>query len=337
MHIFRKTALLVTSSAILGLSFTPAQAQSRYGQSQNVAPRYIQNAVPFGQNAIPFRQNTVPVARYSAPVGRYSAPTANGQPHEFPKKYKNFWHRARGQKHIAFQQPAPLGQFQQWVDWEPEYQLTAGDQLDIVVSSAPELSRTLTVGPDGRVVMPMSRPIMAAGRTFGQVQNDLTAELGKQLRDPTIAVTPRAYSPSQIFVGGQVGQPGTYTLPGRIGAIEAIFMAGGFGPGAKTKDVAILRRAPNGGMMIRAVNIRGGILNIREYNDNLQLRRGDIIYVPRTTLAEVGTFVQALRQTFPVDLNISYTIGNFGGGGGDAAPAIPGVTTPLPTAPPVTP
>jgi len=170
------------------------------------------------------------------------------------------------------------------------------------------------VGPDGRVVMPMSRPIMAAGRTFGQVQNELTGELGKQLRDPTIAVTPRAYAPEQIYVGGQVGQPGTYTLPGRIGAIEAIFMAGGFDQGARAKQVAVLRRAPNGAMMMRPVNIQGGIRNIREYNDNIQLRRGDIIFVPKTNLAEVGAFVQAIRQTFPVDFNLSYQFGSNDGG-----------------------
>ena len=215
--------------------------------------------------------------------------------------------------------------FQQGVNWEPEYTLVPGDQLDIVVGSAPELSRTLTVGPDGRIVMPMARPIMAAGRSFTQLQAELTSELSNQLRDPTLAVTPRAYAPSQIYVGGQVNQPGTYTIPGRIGALEGLFLAGGMAPGAKTKQVAVLRRAPNGGMMMRTVNIQNGLLNIREYNDNIQLRRGDIIFVPRTTLAEVGAFVQAVRQTFPIEPNISYNIGNFGGDGGVAA----AVTTPI--------
>jgi polysaccharide export outer membrane protein len=155
---------------------------------------------------------------------------------------------------------------------------------------------------------------MAAGRTFGQVQTELMAELGKQLRDPTIAVTPRAYAPEQIYVGGQVGQPGTYTIPGRIGALEGILMAGGMRPTAKTRDVAVLRRAPNGGMMMRSVNIRGGMLNIREYNDNIQLKRGDIIYVPQTTLAEVGTFMQNFRNALPVDFNVSYQFGQNAGG-----------------------
>lgn len=250
----------------------------------------------------------------------YAQPMPNGalryaQPQTKPKKYKSIFHRLRGEKHPSYQNVhTPLGQFYQWVDWEPEYKLVPGDQLDIVVGTAPELSRTLTVGPDGRVVMPMSQPVMAAGRTFGQVQTALMAELGKQLRDPRISVTPRAYAPEQIYVGGQVNQPGTYTLPARVGALEAILMAGGMNTSAKGRDVAILRRAPNGGMMLRSVNIRGGLLNIREYDDTVQLRRGDIVFVPATTLAEVGTFMQNVRNALPVDFNISYQFGANGGG-----------------------
>ena len=300
MLFVRKIAVLATSCAVIALSTTAAQAQSRYGYTPVVAPQNAPNGASYG----------APINRYSNSKNRYSNQTDTKR----PKKYKNFSHRLRGQKHISYQTPPPPGMFQQWVDWEPEYTLVAGDQLDIVVSSAPELSRTLTVGPDGRVVMPFSRPIMAAGRTFGQVQNELMGELGKQLRDPTIAVTPRAYAPEQIYVGGQVGQPGTYTLPGRIGALEGILMAGGMRPTARSRQVAILRRAPNGGMMMRSVNIRGGLLNIREYNDNIQLRRGDIIFVPQSTIGEIGTFMENFRRTFPVDFNLSYQFGDNNGG-----------------------
>lgn len=207
-----------------------------------------------------------------------------------------------------------MPQFQQWVEYEPQYLIYPGDQLDIVVSSAPELSRTLTVGPDGRIVMPMTQPIMAAGRSFTQVQQMLSAQLGKQLRDPRIAVTPRAYGPQQIFVGGSVGQQGTYTLPGPIGAMEAILMAGGFTTQAKSSKVAVMRRAPNGGMMMRTVNIGRGMKNMQYYNDVLQLRRGDIVFVPRTTLAEAAIFMTTLRDALPVTFNVSYQLGNTGGG-----------------------
>jgi len=91
-------------------------------------------------------------------------------------------------------------------------------------------------------------------------------------------------------------------------------MAGGMRPTARSRQVAILRRAPNGGMMMRSVNIRGGMLNIREYNDNVQLRRGDIIYVPQNTLGEIGTFMDGFRRAMPVDFNLSYQLGTGGNG-----------------------
>ena len=286
-------------SALLLLSDSTAFAQSRYGGPNQNAAKSI--------NHNPHHVNHNP--HFMVPAG-FQKPTG-------PKKYSGIMARLRNEKHIAYQMPPPppgAGMFQQWINWEPEYTLHPGDQLDIVVATAPELSRTLTVGPDGRIVMPMSRPIMAAGRSFQQVQGELSAELGKQLRDPTIAVTPRAYAPEQIYVGGQVGQPGTYTIPSRIGALEAILMAGGMRPTARAQKVAVLRRAPNGGMMMRAVNIRNGLLNIREYNDNMQLRRGDIIYVPQSNIAEIGTWMQNFRNALPVDFNLSYQFGSNAGG-----------------------
>ena len=279
-----------------------------------------------GTNHPFFGKKTNHFNRYSPHAGHYAAQNNGYQP---PRKYKNIVSRLRGERHIAYQvaapPPGPYGQFQQWIDYEPEYRLYPGDQLDIVVQSAPELSRSLTIGPDGRIIMPMLNPIMAAGRSVTQVQGDIKAGLAQQLRDPTIAVTPRAYAPQQIFIGGQVQTPGTYALPGPVGAIEAIFMAGGFGQGARATQVAVLRRAPNGAMMMRPINIQNGLRNIREYDDNIQLRRGDIIFVPKTNLAEAGAFVQAVRQTLPVDFNVSYTLGNFGGGGGGNT-VVPAIT-----------
>ena len=245
-------------------------------------------------------------------------PGAGAPQNSYVPQYASVGDMIRGRKKLQYQRPAPMPvpfAFQRWIEDEPGYRLYPGDQLDVVVGSAPELSRTLTVAPDGRVNMPMSRPVMAAGRTLPEVRQLLMAELSTQLRDPTVAVTPRAFVPQQVFVGGEVGQPGTYTLPGPIGAIETVFMAGGLRPTAQGKEVAVLRRARNGGMMMRVVNLRGGLANIREYNDTLQLRRGDIVFVPRNTLGEVGVFAQNLRNALPVDFNLSYQFGqDFGSG-----------------------
>ncbi len=318
------TAILALTGLSTLLLAGTSQAQTRYnGQKTNhfARPVHVQ-PVPRGPNM--GRYQPMPANYQNSYQNNYRGPQRQKRtlksllPRPKNPAYKNWGDAMRGQKQLAYQmppRPAPYGSgFQQWVDYEPQYTLYPGDQLDIVVPSAPELSRTLTVGPDGRVVMPNVKPVMAAGRTFTHVQNALSAELATLLRDPKIAVTPRAYSPQQIFIGGEVGAQGTYPMPGPVGVMEAVLLAGGLRPTAKTGQVAVMRRAPNGGMMMRVVNLKNGMRNIREYNDNMQLRRGDIVFVPRNSLAEIGSWMTNFRSALPVDFNLSYQFGSNNGG-----------------------
>ena len=228
--------------------------------------------------------------------------------------YANYRDRINGahlpQYQVAPRAPHPMDQFARWQNSEAEYALYPGDQIDIVVASAPELSRTLTVGPDGRVVMPMTKPVMAAGRSMKALEAALSAQLAKQLVDPGVAVTPRAYSAQQVFVGGQVGAQGTYTLPGPVGVMEAVLMAGGFATSAQLRQVVVLRRNDAGAFMARTIDFRGGLQNPLSLADNIQLRRGDIIFVPRSDISEIGLFMQQyVRDALPVGLNLSYNLG----------------------------
>ena len=265
-------------------------------------------------NMHPYAKTNQMRANYGHKINYNNAKYANRRGMR-PQKLRgtNRYNGRYGQKNrrnVAVPPPGPYDMFQRWVDYEPQYTLYPGDQIDVVVQSAPELSRTLTVAPDGRISMPMTSGIMAAGRTIPWVEQALKAQLAKQLVDPTIAITSRAFAAQNIYVGGQVAQQGTYALSGPIGSLEAIIMAGGFLPSAKTREVAILRRAPNGGLMMRVIDHKRGLQNVRSYADNMQLRRGDIIFVPRNSLSEVGIFVQQIRNAIPVDVGLSYNLGN---------------------------
>ena len=309
----RRFAAIIGASA-LALTFAgAAESQtSRYGNpAQTVNPNH----------------------NISAPaphLGRY-APAKTRHKHNKPgllrqlfggsdrHLYGGIREQFRGQRLPQYQRPPmvphPMDQFQRWDNSEPHYRLYPGDQIDIVVNSAPELSRTLTVGPNGRIVMPMAEPIMAAGRTMGDVQQELSAHLSKQLVDPRVIVTPRAYGPQQIYIGGEVVQQGTFTLPGPIGTLEAIFMAGGLRTSARSSQVVVLRRTPQGGFMARTVDFKDGLNNTRSFADNIQLRRGDIIFVPRSDIAEIGLFMQQyFRDALPVNFNLSYQFGQNEGG-----------------------
>lgn len=190
--------------------------------------------------------------------------------------------------------------FASWTDDEPEYLLYPGDELDIRTPTAPELSQTqLRVGPDGRITMPLIGQVMAADRSLPELEMDLSAAYASQLVRPVVEVTLRQAGPLNVWVDGEVGQPGVYAMPGDIGALQAIIMAGGFRPTAKRSEVALIRRGPGGVRMMRVVDLR------QRNGDHVALRRSDILFVPRTSLAELAAFFTQVRDALPIGFTYS--------------------------------
>lgn len=197
-----------------------------------------------------------------------------------------------------------------WTETEPEYRFYPGDQLDITVPSAPELNRSVTVQPDGRITLGLIAPVMAADRTIDELQAAIAQAYSGVLLRPEVTVSVKTAMPLKVFVLGEVGAPGAYDMPGDINAVQAIAQAGGFKTSARTKEIVIIRRGPGGVAMMRTVNLNRGLRD-PAHSDLVPLRRFDIIYVPRTRVAEAGIFVQQyFRDLSPIQFGFSYALGN---------------------------
>lgn len=197
--------------------------------------------------------------------------------------------------------------FQAWSPQTPDYLLFPGDTLSINVPSAPELSRDVTIGPDGRFNFPYAGSVMAANRSALDVTQSLSTALARDLRRPYVEISPTAFGSQKILVLGQVQQPGMFDLPGPMGALEAVAMAGGFADGANTRDVSIIRRASNGRPMRKQVNL-GATLRGVEGGDYDVLARYDIVFVPRSGIAGAGLFMQQIRDLIPFSVGFSYAL-----------------------------
>jgi len=191
--------------------------------------------------------------------------------------------------------------FADWTDMEPEYVLYPGDEIEVATPTAPELTRTLRVGPDGRISLPLAGQIMAADRTIAEVEADASDAYVPHLRRPAVEVTLKAAGPIRVWVGGEVRTPGMIEMTGDLDAYQAIIQAGDFLPSARPQEVALIRRGPGGVRMMRAVDLRP------RRGEVVALRRGDILYVPRSTLGEVANFVTQFRNALPI--GFSYAIG----------------------------
>lgn len=200
--------------------------------------------------------------------------------------------------------------YSDWTEYEPPYRFYPGDEIEVTVPTAPELSKTVTVQPDGRIALPLIGPVMAADRTIGDLEADLSAAYSSQLRRPEVNVAAKA-APLKVFVGGEVGNPGILDMAGDSDALRAVIQAGDFKPSANRRKVFIIRRGPDGRGMVRTVDLGRG-LNTNGA-DLVPLRRFDIVYVPRSGVAQAGLFVQQyFRDLSPIQFGFSYALGEQG-------------------------
>lgn len=195
----------------------------------------------------------------------------------------------------------PMVGFADWTETEPEYVLYPGDEIEVATPTAVELTRTQRVGPDGRISLPLVGQIMAADRTIAEVEADASAAFASQLRRPVVEITLKTAGPLKVWVDGEVRTPNVYDMPGDIDAYQAIIQAGGFLPTARQSEVALIRRGPGGVRMMRVLDLRP------RRGEVVALRRGDILFVPRSNLGEVANFVSLFRNALPI--GFSYAIG----------------------------
>lgn len=194
--------------------------------------------------------------------------------------------------------PADLA-FAPWTDVAPEYLLFPGDEIEVALPTATELTRQLKIGPDGRVSLPLLGHVMAADRTLAELEADVAEGYAAQLRRPEVEVTLRLAGPLKVWVDGEVRNPGVFDMPGDIDAYQAVIMAGGVLPTSRSSRCALIRRGPGDMRMMKIIDLKAPRAEIQS------LRRGDIIFVPRSTLGELAAFFTQVRAAMPIGFSYS--------------------------------
>jgi polysaccharide biosynthesis/export protein len=189
-----------------------------------------------------------------------------------------------------------------------EYRIQPGDQLDIKLFYNPELNEQLTVRSDGRITLQLVNDVVAAGRTPSELTEVLNKAYSAELANPKVAVIVRASVADKIYVDGEVNRAGLVTMPGPMTVLQSIAQAGGLKESAKTDQVLVLRRGADGKVNAIEVNLKPALQGTDQASD-LFLRPNDIVYVPKSGIANVNSWIDMyIRKNIPLPIGLGYSL-----------------------------
>lgn len=180
-----------------------------------------------------------------------------------------------------------------FADRAERYRVQAGDVLSFEFRFTPEYSQKVKVQPDGYISLAGIDDLKAGGLSVEQIHDAVVEACRDHLRDPVLNIVLEEFSMPGYIVGGEVGSPGRYELRGEVMLSEAIQMAGGFASSAHLEQVMLFRRAEEGWMESRQVDFKKVIKS--GLNEDVRLRPGDMVFIPRSKMGNVRRFMEAAR------------------------------------------
>ncbi len=156
-----------------------------------------------------------------------------------------------------------------------EYRIGPEDILEVVVWKNADLSKTVTVRPDGIITLPLVGDVRASGLTAEQVRDEIKRGLQRFLDVPEITVTVVDVRSYNVYILGEVQRPGKYQTKSQTTLLQVIAMAGGFTTFADSDGIVVVRQNRQGAQQ----RIRVRYKDLVRQGD-IGLQPGDTVIVP---------------------------------------------------------
>ncbi len=171
----------------------------------------------------------------------------------------------------------------------PRYKICRSDELTLSFPLSPELNQTVTVQPDGFISLESAGEIHIDGLTAPEVVEAVKKAYSGTLHDPIVDVDIINFQKPLFTVTGQVGKPGQYELRNDITVSQALAVAGGLAPTAKSQ-VFLYRAVSSNWAEARELKLKD-ILHGKNISEDVHLRPGDMIFVPENAITKFRKYV----------------------------------------------
>lgn len=177
--------------------------------------------------------------------------------------------------------------------FNPDYAITVGDQIQVRLWGAFNFDATLTVDPKGNIFLPNAGPVQVMGVRNKDLQHLVESAVGKVFRSNVSSYANLAAAqPVRVFVGGFVNRPGLYNGTSMDSLLHYLDQAGGI----DTERGSFLMVQVKRGQQVRATaNLYDFLLN--GTMPLIQLADGDVIFVaPRQNTVKVAGLAENAKR-----------------------------------------
>lgn len=179
------------------------------------------------------------------------------------------------------------------------YRLEPGDKIQMRFTFHPEMDHEEIIRPDGKIRVTEVGEVLAAGSTTNELEDSLEKTTRGRLKNPEVVVNVMEFSEKTIYVAGEVGKPGPVPYRRGLTPLQAIVQAGGLRDTARSEKVVLVRATAKQGKTVSRTLDLDQVLH-EGVDERLRLAPHDVLFVPRTRIAEADIFVdQYFTQLFP--------------------------------------
>lgn len=172
----------------------------------------------------------------------------------------------------------------------PLYRLCRSDVVTIAFTFSPEFDQTVSVQPDGYLVLKGVKPLSAEGMTVPELQEVVSRAYAGFLHDPEVTVELKDFDKPYFIVGGEVNHPAKYELRSDTRVTEAVAIAGGLTAHAKHSQIVLFRRVSDDVVESRLLDVKA-MLESRNLAEDIHLRPGDFLFVPQNLISKIKQYL----------------------------------------------
>src|SRR5688572_14053621 len=166
---------------------------------------------------------------------------------------------------------------------DANYRLGPGDRLALILTGDVSQAYTLDVTREGFIVVPQAGQIYVNNLTLGQLEDILYSRLGRVYsgvrRGPgattRFSINVARIRRIQVYVVGDVLQPGSYSISSASTALTALYSARGPTDNGSMRNVQIKRA----GKVVEVLDVYDYLIS-GDASRDVRLQQGDVVFVP---------------------------------------------------------